>query len=437
MKKSIIFIAALLFSGGLFAQQTWTLGSCIDYALKNNLQIKKQVVANEQQKIDLNTAKNSRLPSVSGNASQRFSFGRAIDQNNSYVNKNSSNTNFGISASIPLFTGYEISNNIALSKINLMAATEDLNKAKEDISVAVASAYLQVLFKNELIKVAQEQIKFSKEQLDRITRMEEVGKASPAQVYEAKARLAQDELVAVQAVNDHRLATLELTQLLELPSPEGFVVASPDLEPTFAPLTLPEEIFVEAMNNRPGVLAAKYRLDGVEKSIKIAKSAYYPSLTLDGGLSTSYYTVSGLSMEGFGKQLSNNFGQYVGLTLSIPIFNKFQTRNKVKSARLQYDTQAYQFEDSKKVLYKEIQQAYYSALGAEAKYTSSKTAVQASEESFKLMREKYENGKATSVEFNETKMNLMKSASERIQAKYDYLFRTKILDFYKGISLAQ
>lgn len=438
MKKNIILIVLLFFSGGAFAQQNWTLRDCIDYAIKHSLQIQKQEITTEQQKVDLNSAKNKRLPDLNGSVSQSFSFGRAASpKDNSYVDSNSSNSSFGLSTTVPIFTGFQIPNNIELSKLNLKAATEDLKKAKEDISINVTSAFLQVLFNEELCKVAQEQIKLSKEQLDRMARMEEVGKASTSQVYELKARLAQDELSAVQAENTRKLAVLDLTQLLELPSPEGFSVVFPEVDPQFSELSAPEDIYTQAIVIRPGVLAAQYRLEGTDRSIKIARGAYYPTLSFNGGLSTGYYTMSGITSRNFGQQWGDNFNKYIGLSLSIPIFDRFDTRNKVKTARLQYSTQALQLEDSKKSLYKEIQQAYYNAVAAQAKYTSSKTAVEANEESFKLMREKYENGKATSVEFSEAKVNLMKASSDQIQAKYDYLFRTKILDFYKGISLAQ
>jgi Outer membrane protein len=438
MKKYIILIAVLLISGGSFAQQSWSLKDCVEYALKHNIRIQKQEIANEQQKVALNSAKNQRLPNLNGSASQSFSFGRAASPvDNSYVNNNSSNSSFGISTSIPIFTGFQIPNNIELNKLNLKAATEDLNKAKEDISVNVTSAFLQVLFNEELCKVAKEQINLSKEQLDRMTRLEEVGKASTAQVYEAKATLAQDELASVQAENNRKLAILDLTQLLELSSPEGFSIVSPDIEPDFQALSTPEEIYSLAMVNKPAVLAEQYRLEGMDKSIKIAKGAYYPTLSFNGGLSTGYYTMSGITGRSFGNQLNDNFNKYFGLSLSIPIFNRYETRNKVKTARLNYSTQALQVEESKKSLYKEIQQAYYSAVAALAKFNSGKTAVEASEASFKLMREKYENGKATSVEFSQVKVNLMKASSDQIQAKYDYIFRAKILDFYKGLSLTQ
>ena len=303
----------------------------MEYALKHNIQIKKQEIANEQQKVALNTAKNQRLPNVTGDVRQSFGFGRVVSPaaNNGYVDKSTSNSDFTLNASIPIFTGFQIPNNIELCKLNLKAAVEDLNKAKEDISVNVTSAFLQVLFNEELCKVAKEQISLSKEQLDRMSRLEEVGKASIAQVYEAKATLAQDELAAVQAENNRKLAILDLTQLLELSSPEGFSIVSPDIEPDFLALSTPDEVYSLAMVNKPAVLAEQYRLEGMEKSIKIAKGAYYPTLSLFGVLNTGYSTVSGSTNEGFGKQLDNRFNKSIGLSLNIPIFDRHDTRNKV------------------------------------------------------------------------------------------------------------
>ena len=153
------------------------------------------------------------------------------------------------------------------------------------------------------------------------------------------------------------------------------------------------------------------------------------------GLSTNYYNVSGRENGNFGAQLRDNFRQYIGLSLSIPIFNRFSTRNQVRSARIQQSNLNWQLEDSKKTLYKEIQQAYYNALGAESKLQSSRTADEAAEASFLLMIEKYANGKANATEYNEARTNWLKAVSDRIQAKYDFIFRTKILDFYKGVPL--
>ena len=239
-------------------------------------------------------------------------------------------------------------------------------------------------------------------------------------------------MTVVQTNNDYKLALLDLSQLIELESPEGFALESPEVEVELVPLTSPEEIFQTAMVSKPAILAAQYRLQGSKHSIRIAQSGYYPQLTLNGSLGTNYYSTINRT---FNEQMGDNFSKYVGISLSVPLFNRLATRNRVRTARLQHDNYALQLDDAKKTLYKEIQQAWYNAAASEAKYQSSRTAAQASDESFRLMSQKYENGKANAVEYNEAKQNLMKAQSDELQAKYDYLFRTKILDFYRGIPI--
>lgn len=437
-KQYITFVTiAVLSAGSAMAQKQWNLKQCIEYAIEHNLTIKQQEAAKDESAVDLNTAKWSRLPDLNGSASHSFNFGRSLQMDNTYQQLNAQNTGLNLSTSIPLFTGMQIPNQIALSKLNLKAAVEDLNKAKEDISIQVTSAYLQVLFNEELAKVAHEQVALSEEMLKQKTAFFKVGKASEAELYEAKSRAAQDQLSAVQADNEYRLALLDLSQLLELPTPEGFGIVSPsiDEDKDFSILTSPADIYSEALLIKPSIKAAQYRVEGAQKSIRIAQSGYYPQLSLGAGIATSYYNVSGRENGNFGSQLRDNFSQYIGLSLNIPIFNRFSTRNQVRKARIQQTTLNWQLEDAKKALYKEIQQAYYNAVNAESKFESSRTADEAAKASFNLMKEKYANGKATSTEFNEARTNWLKAVSDRIQAKYDYLFRTKILDFYKGVPL--
>ena len=312
-----------------------------------------------------------------------------------------------------------------------------MNKAKEDISIQVTSAYLQVLFNEELVKIARQQVELSQEILTQKEAYFQNGKASEAELYEAKSRVAQDQLSLVQTENDYRLSLLDLSQLLELPSPDNFQIVSPDIQPEqlFGTLTSPTEIYNQALLIKPSIKAAQYRLQGAARSIRIAQSAYYPQLSFGAGLGTSYYKMSGRDNASFHSQLKDNFSQYVGLSLSIPIFNRLSTRNRVRTARLEQTTLNWQLEESKKALYKEIQQAYYNAVNAESKYQSSQVADEAAEASFKLMKEKYTNGKANATEYNEARTNWMKAVSDCVQAKYDYLFRAKILDFYQGIPL--
>lgn len=440
--KRIFMIACIACAyTGLQAQEAWSLRRCIDCAIEHNIDIRQSENAARQSEVEVNTAKWARLPSINGNANQSWNWGRtqtAVPDENTgdystvYVNTSSNGTNMSLSASVPLFTGLQIPNEYALAKLNLKAATADLQKAKDDISINVASYYLQVLFNKELHQVALGQVALSKEQLERISRLAELGKASPAEVAEAKSRVAQDEMTAVQTNNDYQLALLDLSQLIELETPEGFVLEEPAVQLELTPLTPPDDIYQSAVVNKPSIQAAQYRLEGSRHSIRIAQSGFYPQLSLNGSLGTSYYSTINRT---FNQQMGDNFSKYVGLSLSVPIFNRLSTRNRVRTARLQRENYALQLDNAKKTLYKEIQQAWYSATASESKYTSSRAATEASQASFQLMNEKYINGQATAVEYNEAKQNLMKAQSDELQAKYDYLFRTKILDFYKGIPI--
>lgn len=440
MKRKIIILslAAVACCVTVQAQQAeaWTLRQCIDHAIANNIDIRKAMNDVDQNAVDVNTAKWARLPNLSGSAGQNWSWGRAASPvDNVYSDMNNGSSRFDISTSVPLFTGFQLPNQYALAKLDFKATMEDLNKAKEDIAINVASVYLQVLFKQELYKVNVSQLELSKEQYARIFRLADVGKAAPAEVAEAKARVAQSEMEVVQSDNNYRLQLLDLSQLLELPTPDGFSLAEPDMALVFAALTPPDDIYSEAITNKPSIRAAQLRLEGSDKSIRIAQSAFYPTLDFSAGMGSSYYTLNGSASDVFGTQMKNNLNKYVGFSLRVPIFNRFSTRNRVRTARLQQLNLGLTLDNTKKALYKEIQQAWYSAVAAESKYNSSLSAVVANEESFRLMSEKFANGKATSVEYNEVKQNLTKALSDRIQAKYDYLFCTKILDFYKGLPI--
>lgn len=415
------------------SKQAWTLRQCVDYAIEHSINIRQVANATEQNKVDVSTTKWARLPNLSASANQDWSWGRSKSpKDNSYSDNSSANTGVSLGTNVPVFTGLQLPNQYALAKLNLQAAIEDLNKAREDVAINVTSAYLQVLFNVELSKVAQHQVELSKDQLKRIQGLFEAGKASPSEVAEAQARIAQDQMTAVQADNTHKLSLLDLSQLLELPTPEGFILENPEEELEFGALTPPDDIYTQALVYKPSIKAAEYRLAGSYKNIRIAQSQFYPQLSFSAGMGSSYYTLNGESDFGFGRQLKNNLNKYMGFNLSVPIFNRFSTRNRVQMARLQQTDLALQLDNTKKVLYKEIQQAWYNAIAAESKYNSSEVAVKANEESFQLMSEKFNNGKANFVEYNEAKLNLTRALSDKIQAKYDYLFRTKILDFYKG-----
>ncbi|MBR0223215.1 MAG: TolC family protein [Bacteroidales bacterium] len=442
MKKSIIILLMAVMPGltGHLAsaqEKPWSLQECIGYALDHNLTVQQRELQVRQREIDANTARNSRLPGVSAGSSQNFSFGRGLTEDNTYAHTNTTNTSFTLGADMTLFNGFRIRNNILLGELNLKAATADLEKARDDIRVAVAQAYVQILYQREITEVAVRQVAIDSLQVERLETLLANGKATSADVAAQRASLAQSRLSAVQADNRLQLARLDLAQLLELPSPEGFDVATPAGDALELPLPAgPESIYEEAVGIKPAVQAEETRLAYAERNIDLARGGYFPSLSLSGGLGTNYYTSSGYAGKRFFDQLSNNFSQYIGLSLNIPVFSRLTTRNQVRSARVNYDLQQLQLESVKKQLYKEIQQAWYNALTARSKFESSTQAASAAEESFALMQAKYENGKASITEFNESKNQYLKACSDLAQARYEYLYQTRLLDFYRGRTLS-
>ena len=424
----------LLLSLQLQAQQAkiWSLQECIDYANEHNLEIQMRQININKQEVALNTAQNRRLPNLSAGASQSFSFGRSASAyDNTYQDRNSSSTQWSASSSLPLFTGFMITNEIAANRLDLQAVAAELEKVKQDMEINITSMYLQILYSKEILGITKIQIELSREQLDRTKKLFESGYASEAQIYEVEAQIANDELSIVQAASDLQMAILSLTQALELTTPEGFDVVEPDDALDFILVRQPNAIYASALTTRAAIRAEELRLQSNEKYIKMAQSAFYPTLTFGAGYGNNYYTMSGFDSPSFSNQLKNNRNEYFGLNLQIPIFNRYATRNNVKTAQMNMQLQELQLENSKKILYKEIQQAYYNALTSSEKYKSSEAAYASAEKSFGYMKEKLDNGRATMYEYNDSKTGMTRALSNRTQAKYDFILRKKILEFYE------
>ena len=436
--KVLLVLFTIHYSLSAAAQQRqWSLRECCDYAVANNISIRQQENQCRQEEIQLSTSKNSRLPDLSGSVSQNFSFGRGLTADNTYSNTNTSSTSFSLGTSVPIFTGFQIPNQIKLNQLNLEAATADLEKAKNDIRMQVAQAYVQILYDIEIADVAHRQISIDSAQVARLQAFVKNGKASEAELSQQRATLANSTLTATQADNNTRLALLALTQLLELPSPEGFNIVRPDLDDLdnlarLENLPAPDAIYAEALGIKPEILSQQLKLKGTEYSIKIAQAGNYPTLSLSGGLGTNYYTTSGFKADGFGSQLKNNFSQYIGLNLNVPIFNRFQTRNSIRTARINQENQQLALDNTKKTLYQDIQKVYYNALNAQAKEQASKQAVATANDAFHLTQAKYENGKATITEFNESKNNYLKAESDLVQARYENIYQQALIAFYRG-----
>ncbi len=436
MKRTIL-LSLVAVASLAHAQQQWTLRQCTEYAVTHNIGIRQKANVERQQDLQLSTARNSRLPNLNLSAGENFSFGRAQTIDGTYSNRNTNNTSMSLGTSVPLFTGFNIPNQIKLNQLNLDAAVQDLEKARNDIRMQVAKAYVQILYDQEIAAVAQRQVVIDSMQVVRLKALFDSGKASQAELSQQQATLAKSQLTATQAENSHKLSLLALSQLLELTTPVGFDIASPSVDRLSATdmLVSPEVIFQEALAIKPEIQAEQLRLRGADYNIKIAQSALYPSLNLNAGLQTNYYKTNGVSSGAFFTQLKNNFSKYFGLSLSYTLFNRMATRNNIRRARIDRENQQLVLDNTKKTLYQEIQQAYYNALASRAKYESSQAAARSGKDAFTLMQAKYENGKANITEFDEAKNRYLNAESDLVQARYEYLYQTAIMDFYRGKEL--
>lgn len=436
MKKYIISCSLLLVCLCSQAQNKWTLRQCVDYAVENNIELKQQSLDVKNSEINLSTSKNSRLSDLNASMGQSFNFGRSTLGTNVSEAVNSSRSSFSVSTSVPIFTGFRIPNQIKADELTLQAAMEGLKKAQENLELQVVSLYLDVLFKKEILKAYQEQAGLSKQQVERTSMLVESGKVPTSQLYDIKAQLAKDESNVTMADNDLALSLLNLSQALNLASNDAFDIEEPKVDNivdnNLGSVLPPNQVYQMALGIKPHIKEAEYKLESSKKTLKVAQAGYWPTLGFSAGYSTSYQSVSGQDNVSFSKQIRDFGSEYLSFSLSIPIFNRFETRNRVRSARLSIENQNLALDNVKLALYKEIQQAYQSAVSSQAKYNSASKAYEAADESFKYARERYDIGKSTVFEFNEAQTKLLTSKSERIQAKYDFIFRAKILDFYQG-----
>lgn len=424
--------------------ELWSLERCIRYAQENNIDLKQREQEKESRDIELNTSKWSWLPAVNANTAQSFQFGRSTTKSGVIVDQSAQNTTFSISLDMPLFDGLKTPNDIAARRLSLKAAMESLNKAKEDLAINVASYYLQVLYNKELLKVAELQVALDNEQVSKTEAMVNNGKVPLSQLYDMKAQLAKDEATLVESRNNVSLALLDLAQSLELErSNKAFDIETPEqvdvVAENMGSLLPPDHIYENALTFKPQIKEQEYLLASAKKNLNVARSEYYPKLNLGASYSNGYYhsSMGGefVDTRSFSEQLKQNGQNIIGFSLSIPLFNRLQVRNSVRQAKVNIRNQELMLENTRKALYKEIQQAYFNATAAQEKYTASGKSVVASKEAFEYAQASYEAGKSTVFEFNEAKTKYAQSLAEQAQAKYDYIFRAKILDFYNGVEI--
>ena len=428
----LLLIIASCSLSTLHAQHDYTLQECVDIALENNRNIKQQALNKQQKEIAYNQARADLLPNLNASVGQNFVFGRSIGLDNTYQNTNSQQTSFNIGSNITLFDGLKMKYNIDARRAEVNISDAELEKIQDDIIMSVSTAFMQVLMNKELLQIANDQIELTKTNIARLNELVKSGRMAKGELLELEAQQAQEEFNQIQADNNLKLSLLDLAQIMEIEDFENFDVVVPDNIMIDEDILLsPTSIYESALIARPEIRGAQYRVESSEKNILIAKSAYFPSLSFGASVGTGYYNLSARPNESFNTQFKNNRSTSLGFSLSIPIFNRFQVRNNVKNAQVALEYSKLEIDKTKLDLRKRIEQAYYNAVGAESRWEAAQKAETASQEAYRFAEQKYENGRATSYELSQAKSNLARVLSDQAQAKYEYVFRLKILELLK------
>ena len=454
MKKILILILTclLISQGPLFSQQkVWSLEDCIRYAIENNLQIKQQNIQTKVQKNSLDLAKLSLLPTLNGSASDNFSFGRTFDQSTfSYSNRNGQSNNFYLGGSLNIFNGLQNFNSIKKNKYQLLASEQDLQSIKDNIALNVALDYLQILLNKELVNVNSNQVQITQQQITKTKKLVDAGSVARGNLLQIEAQAAQEEVSLITVENQLETSYLNISQLLELKTPQGFEVVVPaiSIDTNAVIAGNIDEIFSNAEGIRPEVKSSEYNLTASQYDLKIAQGGRSPHISMSHSFSTGYVSTTRkvLSVDpvtfqtitgpySFNSQINDNVTYGVGFTMNIPILNGWQVNKRISNSRLAIQNSQYILEGTKKTLYKNIQQAYTDAIAALKKYNASLIAVVSTGESFRYTEQKFNVGMVTSVDYNAAKTQLLIAQSDMAQAKYEFIFKTKVLDFYKGLPL--
>jgi outer membrane protein len=426
------------------AQEAWTLEQCIRYACDNNIQLKQQQLGVNQAENDLLQAKLNLLPNLNASGSFNSSKGKVLDQNTfTVVDGQTVNSLSGsVSSSVTLFKGLQQKNTIDRNLYSLMANIQNVEKLKNDLSINIALYYLQIIHAQEQLAVAENQLELTALQVERAASLVDAGSVPEGDLFEIQSQAAKEELQVVTAHNTLELARLNLAQLLDLETRTNFQVVVPD----FSNIGISEvsnsaeDVFATAETILPQVKAAEYNLKNVEKQLSIARGYRSPTLSLSGGYSTRYSSTSKMydpvTFEEINyplwDQLKDGVNSYVSVGLSIPIFNGWQVQTNVKNARLNLQNYQYELQLTRNTLYKEIQQAHADAVAALKQYLSATKAVASMKEAFRYTEQRYEVGLMNFVDYSTAKTRLTAAQSDLLQAKFEYIFKTKVLDFYNG-----
>ena len=433
----------------------WSIQECIEYAIANNYQLAQNTLNVTQSEQTLLQTKAGALPTLNGSANHTYNFGRRIDPfSNQFATNRVLSQNFSLSSNVSLFNGFSNTQTILANQLSVIAAKYSNDQLKNDIALQVTNA--------ELFEIADNQLKLTREQTERGKLLYEAGRTARGDYLQAEAQLANEELNVIRSKNTAELAKLSLAQLLSLESAEEFDISKPDFDKQA--IELPpysaKDLFVVAVDKQAGILGAEYRLKSAERGLKAAKGGYSPSLSFFGGIGSGFSqlskTVIGSTTEQqtvgyfqgepinidvevpifeqtpFGKQLDQNFNRTFGFSLNVPIFNGLRTKTQVSQQKIAVENARLQQNIQKNQLRRDIQTAWFDARSAFERYQATTKSVNALQESYSYIQQRYDVGLVNALEFNTSKNQLLAAKSNLAQARYEFILRVKVLDFYQG-----
>jgi len=427
----ILFSFAVTFS--VSAQKKWSLQECVTHALEHNISVQQSensLLTNDQ---DIIVAKGNFLPALGANGSQRLNLGNVEVFDGNFVDRTFHSTSIGVNVSQTIFNGFRNTNIYKQSLINKEANEEEFNRIKDNVALNVVNAYLNVLLNKENLIIAQAQYNFSTEQLGIVRSLVDAGTQPEANVFDAEATLANDEQSLTVAQNSYTLALLSLSQVLQVPF-DGFDVEIIDLD-TPSELLMYNDvqpILNYAFQNRSEIKVAEKNIESAELGKEISKSGFYPSLSFSYGLNTGA-NFSNLSQDNsFFQQINDNKGHSFSLNLNIPIFSRFQNKTNLAKSTIQVENRKLALEQAKLDLESNIQRAFTDAKAALKTFSSAQKSVAARQLSFNNAQERYNIGALNAIDLEQNRTQLVNAQSSLVRAKYDFVFKTKVLDFYLG-----
>ena len=439
----IILSCLLLLPAGMKAEddmpKQWTLRNCIDYALEHNITIRRNRINVESTQEDVKTAKADFLPSLSGNISQRIvnrpnsASGTIISGDNitTSESKTSYNGSYGIDANWTVYNGSKRVNTLKQQQLNSRIAELTVDESENSIEENITQLYVQILYSAEAVKVNESTLEVSRKEFERVQELFNAGSIASSDLAQLEAQVSNDNYQLVTSQTTLQNYKLQLKQLLELDGDFEMDLFLPPLDDSSVLIPLPtkDDVYQTALNLRPEIESSKLNIEASDMNIKISRAGYIPSLSLSAGIGTTNANGNDFS---FSEQVKQNWNNSIGLTLSIPIFDKRQTKSAVNKAKLQRQTSELDLMDNQKTLYKTIESLWLSANSAQQQYVAATQKLKSTQASYALVSEQFNLGMKNTVELLTEKNNLLSAQQETLQAKYTAILNAGLLRFYQG-----